>query len=104
MTVIAGGNQAIAYSQRSRLRGRIGTTNYVPGYSIRTVSVYNRYSAASFPSTCPVGFSGESGLARGSVTLSVSPECLSFVSFLWQDKKDTPRRDRTIDDYKISIR
>ena len=64
---------------------------------------YNRYHAPSFPSARPEGFSGESGLARGSVTLSVSPECLSFVSFLWQDKKDTPRRGRSIDDYRILI-
>ena len=44
---------------------------------------------------------GESGLARGSVTRSVSPKGLSFVSFLWQDKKDTPRRDHSIDDFFI---
>ncbi len=34
-------------------------------------------------------------MARGSTTLSISPECPSFVSFLWQDKKDTLRSNRT---------
>ena len=63
----------------------------------------SRKDADSFPSARLVGFSGESGLARGSVTLSVFPECPSFVSFLWQDKKDTPRRVGSIDDHRILI-
>ncbi len=50
-----------------------------------------------------VGSSGESGLARGSVTLSVSPECLSFAYFLWHNKKWAPRRDRSINDYRMPI-
>ena len=65
-------------SQTERTKSRTETEL---GCRIRTAVIYSRYNSPSPPSARQERFPGESGLTRGSVTLSVSPGQL-FGDFL----------------------
>ena len=66
-------------ASEARLRGENRTNDADPGSGVPTAPIYNRNQAQSFPSVRLVGYPGESGLAPGSVTLSVSPGQLFAV-------------------------
>ena len=66
-------------------RGFSPAFDFLPGDSVSTAPVYNEHNVPPSPSACLVGSLGESGLACGSTTFSISPGQL-FGDFLSTQK------------------